>query len=153
MARLALILVIPALLLMSGAHAAALKLRDGTVVRGTIVKLEDGVYHVDSTTLGQIKVRQADVETVQYGRSQAGENANASAQIRQIQLDLASDGSIMSMITALQDNPQLKEILADPELMRAVNSGDLATLMASEKFMALLSQPDIKAITRKATGQ
>lgn len=140
-------------LLAGNAAGATLKLRDGTVVRGTIVSLSGGAYQVDSDTLGRIEVKQSDVETVQYGRGTSStSDAATSAQIRQIQTGLAADGSIMAMISALQDDPKLKEILADPALMRAVGSGDLTTLMASEKFMSLLNHPDIKAITKKASG-
>ena len=134
--------------------AAVIHLNDGSVVRGEITELRNGVYSVASETLGRLEIKQSDVDTISYGGARAARpgGQNAKSEIRQIQVGLASDASIMSMIQGLQNDPQLMEILADPEIMRAVQAGDLGTLMANEKFMALMNNSKVKAITRKATG-
>ncbi len=46
---------------------------------------------------------------------------------------------IISIITGLQNDPQLRTILADPRLMRAISAGDLNTLREDPSFRALFS--------------
>ncbi len=53
---------------------------------------------------------------------------------------------IMSMITGLQNDPQLRTILADPRLMRAISAGDLNTLREDPSFRALFSHSGIREI-------
>ncbi len=149
-----------AALWVESASGASLRLKDGSVVEGKVSGLKNGVYTVRSRSLGTIEVKEADVASISYDQRSAGSNsssgtANSAAQqeLQQIQRGLAGDSVTMSMISELQNDPQLQGILDDPEIMRAVSSGDLAALMANEKFMALMNNADIKAITRQVTGK
>ncbi len=146
------------ILILCGASVAIaatpmIELNDGSRVRGEIVALENGVYTVESEHLGRIEVRQQDIRRIEYDASAESAAADASrARIQALQRDLAADGEIFSLIQQLQSDPQLKEILADPEIMRAVAAGNLAALAANPKFMQLMNNPNIRAITSKVTG-
>ncbi|MFK7956672.1 MAG: hypothetical protein AB8B96_11285 [Lysobacterales bacterium] len=139
--------------------AATVTLKDGSVVNGKVSALRNGVYTVTSQSLGSIKLAEADIESISYGNrrqrsdTQQRHGSDHNQEIQQIQRGLAGDSVTMSMISELQNDPQLKAILEDPDIMRAVSAGDLATLMASEKFMALMNNAGIKDITRKVTGE
>ena len=140
----------------STSESATVTLKDGSVVQGTVSTLKNGVYTITSQSLGQITIAQSDVQSIRYGKNTTGATSPGAAhaeEIQQIQRGLAGDSVTMSMISELQNDPQLKAILADPEIMRAVSTGDLTTLMANEKVMALMNNADIKAITGKVTGQ
>ena len=149
-------LLLSILLIASAASSSAtLRLKDGTVVQGEIKSFRSGTYTVDSPSLGELRIDQSRIQSINYGDAGTPPDVsdNTQAQLRQLQIGLASDATIMSMIEGLQRDPQLQAILADPEIMRAVRSGDLQTLMASEKFMALLNNRNIKAITGQVNGQ
>ena len=60
---------------------------------------------------------------------------------------LMSNENIMSMITGLQNDPEIQKIIQDPSIMEAVNSGDLTSLMDNPEFRKLLENPKIKGIT------
>lgn len=135
------------------AATPVIELSDGSRVRGEILALENGVYTVQSAHLGRIEIRQQDVRRIDYEDSAGGATTEAQkARIQALQRDLAADGEIFALIQRLQSDPQLQEILADPEIMRAVAAGDLAALSENPKFMQLMNNPNIRAITSKVTG-
>lgn len=154
----------------ASARNATLTLKDGSTLRGQVTSLNNGVYTLTSSSLGTVTVAAANVESISYSDRGAGVSADSTArntrssgrsalnsgqnqaQIQQLQRSLAADSTTMTMISRLQDDPQLKAILADPEIMRAVSSGDLSALMANEKFMQLMNNPSIKEITRQVQG-
>ena len=57
------------------------------------------------------------------------------------------------MIMNLQDDPEIQAILQDPEIMKAVNAGDMNALLANPKFSKLMENAKIKAITREAVKE
>ncbi len=60
-----------------------------------------------------------------------------------------SDGEIMSLIQSLQNDPEFQRIPENPEVMKAVNSGDIAALMANARFMILLNNSTLCEIQSK----
>ena len=53
---------------------------------------------------------------------------------------------IFAMILSIQNDPGFREILQDPEIMSAVSSGDINTLLSNHKFLKLLENPTIQDI-------
>ncbi len=62
---------------------------------------------------------------------------------------MLSDKETMSLIQTLQSDPEFNKILEDPEIMKAVNSGDIAALQANPRFMMLLNNATVKEIVKK----
>jgi hypothetical protein len=135
-------------------HAETIRLKDGTVIEGSITHLSDGVYSIRSDALGSLEVDQADIESIRYGpASMPGAAApQAHAEIVELQRQMMGDGSIMRLIQSLQDDPELQRILADEDIRQALAAGDLGALLANEEFMALLNHPTVKAITGQVTA-
>jgi hypothetical protein len=152
-----------------GADVREIELRDGTVLRGEIVLLDDGTYTIRSESLGETRIAASEVRVIRFpaqgtGPAAVGDSAPAGArpeseepgeppragdvkrEVEEIQRSLAGDGSLMDIITSLGDDPEVQAVLSDPRLMQAVQSGDLSTLMASPKFMDLLANPRIQEI-------
>jgi hypothetical protein len=59
------------------------------------------------------------------------------------------DQDIMTMIQSLQNDPEFQKILRDPEVMRAVNAGDIPALTANPEFMKLLQNSTVQEIQKK----
>ncbi len=141
------------------AHAgepAEVELVDGSVVYGEIVSLKNGVYTIDSDSMGSLKISKSKIRVIRF-RSQGvnkdvrenPQKPDKSSDIQDVQKSLMADEDIFKIILSLQDDPKIQEILSDPETMRAVQSGDLQSLMSNPKFMELLNHPKIKAINKK----
>jgi hypothetical protein len=62
---------------------------------------------------------------------------------------MMNDKEVMDKIRSLENDPEFQKILEDPEVMRAVNSGDVATLMANPQFMKLMNNRTVQDITNK----
>ena len=142
------------------AHAgepAEIELVDGSTVYGEIVSLKNGVYTIDSDSMGSVKISKSKIRVIRFRsrgvKTDVGENSqksDKSSDIQGIQKSLLADEDIFKIILSLQDDPKIQEILNDPETMKAVQSGDLQSLMSNPKFMELLNHPKIKAINKKA---
>jgi len=80
-----------------------------------------------------------------------GSSTHTGGEVMSLQNKMMSDGEIMNMIQGLQNDPEFQEILQDPELMKAVEAGDITTLVANPKFMRLLNNQAVKDIKNKTT--
>jgi hypothetical protein len=66
-----------------------------------------------------------------------------------LQQQMMNDEEILNMIQSLQNDPDFQQVLQDPEIMKAVSSGDIATLMANPKFMRILDNKTVRDIGTK----
>ncbi len=66
-----------------------------------------------------------------------------------LQQKMMSDPEIMNMIQSLQNDPDFQQILQDPEIMKAVSSGDINALMANPKFTRILDKKTVHDIGTK----
>jgi len=140
--------------LVAAAFAATshFELKDGSVINGAIQRFEDGVYTVTSPILGVVKIPQDRVLRITYGgASDTGKAITkpSPAQIQSVQHAILSDRSLLGLIQSLQNDPDVKAILADEDIMRAVAAYDFSALQNNEKIRRLMEKPEIKAITGK----
>jgi Tfp pilus assembly ATPase PilU len=70
-------------------------------------------------------------------------------EVSSLQEKMMSDKEIMSLIQSLQNDSEFQRILEDPEVMKAVNSGDIAALMANARFMKLFNNSTLREIQSK----
>ncbi len=131
-------------------------LKDGSVIIGEIVSLNNGVYTIKSSALGAIKVNDSRIRSIRSAgkggtidNGDQGSGNPTQAQIDAIRTNIMGNEEVMKMILALQNDPDFKEILQDPSIMNAVNSGDLDALTTNPKFMKLMNKSNIKGITEK----
>jgi hypothetical protein len=154
------------LFFVSGSFAApaAIQLNDGTQVVGNITSYIDGIYTIETLTLGSVQVREGQINAILYQGShsepgasstqsqETSGNASTAGSIQILQNAMMGNKELFAMIQALAGDPQLQAILSDPEIMRAVSTGDTQTLANNEKFMRLMDHPEIRRITSKVPG-
>jgi len=75
--------------------------------------------------------------------------SEVSPQVNGLQERMMNDEGIMTLIRALQDDPDMRALLGDPALMRAVQSGDIGTLINNPAFLKLLDNPHVREIEKK----
>ncbi|HAM53296.1 MAG TPA: hypothetical protein DCP92_22330 [Nitrospiraceae bacterium] len=138
---------------MTAARASEMRrieLTDGTVITGEIVSLSNGVYTVKSASLGTIQIQESKILTI-GAKGSLGSSGTAGDQVKSLQEKMIGDSEVMSLIQALQNDKDLQEILRDPEIMKAVQAGDISALAANPKFMKLLNKQTIQQIKNKVS--
>jgi hypothetical protein len=70
------------------------------------------------------------------------------AQVQELQEKMLKDSDIMSLILALQNDPEMQALLSDPAVLNAVQTGDINALTNMPRFMQLLNNPRIQEIQK-----
>lgn len=129
-----------------------IELNDGSVIAGELLSLSGGIYTIKSDSLGTVRIEEAKVRTVRSKTpvsSGSLPGGGASVQAGPLTDRMMNNNEIMTMIQGLQDDPDFKKILADPEVMQAVMNSDIAALMSNPEFMKLLDKPAVRDIREK----
>lgn len=131
-------------------------LTDGSVLYGKIRSVSGDIYTIESSTMGVVKVHQSKIREIRFGTLGATRETDAkmpktdmNSEIQAIQKSLLANQEILNIILTLQDDPEFRKILSDPDVMNSVLAGDVQSLMANPKFVKLLNHPKLKAIQRK----
>jgi hypothetical protein len=86
--------------------------------------------------------------TVTIGQAQQT-GVGTKGETQALQQQMMSDPEIMNMIQSLQNDPDFQQILQDPEIIKAMSSGDIAALMANPKFTRILDNKTVHDIGTK----
>ena len=70
-------------------------------------------------------------------------------QIETLAERISSQPETMDALRALQSDPQFQEVLNDPEVVRALESGNTGALLANPKITNLMNHPAVQDITKK----
>ena len=125
---------------------------EGSTIIGEVQSLSNGIYTIKSESLGIIQIEASKIRAIHpVSPSLGAESGNGSpaGELKSFQEKMLSDKEIMSLIQTLQNDPEFNKVLQDPEIMKAVNSGDIAALQANPRFMMLLNNAAVKEIVRK----
>jgi hypothetical protein len=136
--------------------AVSVALKDGSVITGELVSLQNGVYTVSTDSLGTITIDESRIREIRYGyqassreSGQTYEETPSGKQLQAIQRTLISDEQIMGLILSMQNDPEVQKILSDSEIMGAILSGDLNALQSNPKFLRLMDHPTVRKIQGK----
>lgn len=141
----------------SESHAGevrAVELRDGSIVTGEVLSLTNGKYTIRSGSLGTVQIEESNVRAIRPVAPATAVSPKAApdptaGDVRTLQDKMMNDKEIMSKIQSLQNDPDFLKIMEDPEIMKAVNSGDLSALMANPQFLKLMNNSTVQDIEKK----
>ncbi|MEI6279894.1 MAG: hypothetical protein WCQ16_11030 [Verrucomicrobiae bacterium] len=136
-------------------------LNDSSVIHARVTEEAGGFYLIKSPTLGDMKIRTADVLSIRQASPQnatAPGDATAPAASASGQSGTAGLRSVLSAkvqnfistrdgmaaVTQFSQNLDLKAVLADPNVMKAIQSGDSAALMNSPSIKRLMENSQTK---------
>jgi hypothetical protein len=136
-----------AVTVVNAAETREIELTDGSVITGEVVSLSGGIYKVRSTTLGTLRIEASKIRVIRFQGSAAP--SDAVGQVKSLEDKMLGDSEIIGAILALQNDPDLQKILQDPEIMKAVKTGDIAALMRNPEFMKLLNKQAVQDINKK----
>ena len=143
------------LTLSTASFAATVVLRDGTVIHGDVTSLQDGVYSVETDSIGTIRVRKEEVRSIDDGAERSGRTAAESSTIGSSpaapELDataarIMQDPKLLAAVLALQGDADVLAVLADPDITKAMAAGDYDALMNNPKIVALMQNAKMREI-------
>jgi hypothetical protein len=147
MSAVLVILALAAAAAVTAAEAQQIELTDGSVITGEVVSMSGGIYTVRSATLGTLQIDAAKIRSIRLqGSAGAGDTGD---QVKSLEDKMMGDSGIMDLIGALQNDPDFQKILQDPQIMKAVQAGDIAALMKNPAFTKLLDKQAVQDINRK----
>ena len=134
--------------LVNASEIREIELTDGSVITGEVVSLSGGVYTIRSAALGTLQVEESKVRTIR-SKGFSSTTGDTAGQLKSLQEKMMSDGEVMNTIQSLQNDPDFQKILEDPEIMKAVQAGDINALMANPRFMELINKPAVQEIGKR----
>ncbi|MFT4711713.1 MAG: hypothetical protein ACJAVI_000095 [Candidatus Azotimanducaceae bacterium] len=141
-------------------------LKDGSQIQGKIISYQDGIYVIRSASLGELKLTDQQVQSISTMAARApvaksnndqikpiktAERSLLSGSLAQIQAQIASDPGIMSSVVELQNDPEMQALLADPEVMRAIQQFDLDALSRNPRIQKLMLSQKFKEIESRVS--
>lgn len=119
------------------------ELIDGSIITGEIISYNDGIFILESETLGTIRIEEAKILAIRSRKKSVGISSN---EVLSLQEKMMGNEEIFAMILSLQNDPEFQAILQDPEIMDAVSSGNISVLLSNQKFLKLLENSTIQNI-------
>lgn len=135
-----------------------IELTDGSVIRGEVIEAGDGLYRIRTQSMGELTLKESEIRTIGTGepgsrREAVGDTGGngIGRETAAIQRKILNDPALLNSITALKDDPAVDSIVHDPEIMRAIQAGDLGSLQKNKKIEQLLESPAIREIVNEFT--
>ena len=149
----------------SNAEVQLITLKDNSVIRAKVIGDDGKFFIIKSSVLGEKKIRTTEILSIRQTNQQipilppnlslpvAGSGSAGSSQETGSPDTLA--GKVHQFLSSgsgaanqLSQNPDMKAVLADPNLVKAIQSGDAASLRESPAVKQLLSDPQTKSIIK-----
>ena len=154
--RLFLIVAAVNLALCANAQSAKIiTLKDGSVIKGNVLQLTNGVYTLETGNLGKINVPEPEVVSITAesapvppGTGNTG-SASLKGQVQEVQTNLLSDPEVMTEIQNIMQDPEIRGVLSDPAFMKAIMSYDPNQIQQNEKTQYLLQNPKFRSLMEK----
>lgn len=135
-----------------------IELTDGSVINGEIVSYVNGVYVINTTTFGKIKVegeKVSKIESANYVLPNtpispiAQTNNSIGSQFPIYGQTLMKNPENAEIIKGLTSDPQLQEMMKDPQLLDAAKTGDVQALLKNPKFMDIVNSSEVQEAVKK----
>lgn len=139
-------LILFLLLLATAAHAETYKWTDsaGTVHFSESLAEVPASYRKSARPLGISTSSGSPAAT-----SGSTKNSNDFNGVESLKERMLQDQAVMEQIRALQHDPEMQALLSDPNVIRAVQSGDYSVLVNNPAFLRLLNNPRVKEIGKR----
>ncbi|MEM7220589.1 MAG: hypothetical protein AAF515_19665 [Pseudomonadota bacterium] len=138
------------------AEQAAIHLTDGSTLRGEVVGLTSSGYRVRSSALGEMTIPQSRVRVIEYGGATSeaapvdAPTANDTGGLQSsIMARLSGNPALLQSIMSLSDAPEMRAVIEDPDIQRAIAAGDYASLLRNPKMRRLMSNAKVRSITNE----
>lgn len=135
-----------------------IELSDGSVVNGEIVSYLNGIYTINTSVLGEIKIKGDRVSKIESANNALpyspispitqAENPVA-AQVSSYGQALMKDPKNMAVVKGLTNDAALQGMANDPELQAAAKAGNIQALLNNPKFMNIVNSSEVQEAIKK----
>jgi hypothetical protein len=139
-------------------------LDDGSVLRAEVVSLQNGVYTLRSTSMGEFSLEASRIR--QIGLRQPNQNfipgtavqaqqqplktpENFQSKVASTQAMIMKDPEAMQTVMTMATDPEFQKLFDDPQAVAALKAGDMATLMKNPQFQAIMNNPKMQGFADK----
>jgi len=133
-----------------------IQLTDGSMISGKIISFREGVYTLQSGSLGTMKIDESQIKLIQMDshgtaswQPDNASNGSVDNTIQTLQQSMTQNPQIMEMIQTLQNDPEIQSLIQDKDIMEAVTAGDINTLMSDPEFIKIFENPSIQQIQKE----
>ncbi len=138
-----------------------IELNDGSVVSGEIISFSNSIVTIKTESLGMLNINSAMIRSItskapqpSYTDSGHGDNSSQyngkfNTQVGNLEKQMRNDPALMELIMSLQDNPEFKQAMQDPEIQEAIRTGDTGKLASNPIIDRLLNNPGVLEIFNK----
>ena len=145
----------------SASHAGVvsqIKLVDGSVIQAEIISFSNGVYTLRSEMLGTLSVAEDRVQSIRPNKPQTPEmleklessDPSVGKKVQGLQQKLTSDPKTMEMLLDLGNDPSMIGVLNDKDLMRAIQQGNLSTVIKNPKIQKLMKSKAVGDVIQRS---
>ena len=151
--------VIVATVLLTGGEAAfagTVVLKDGTIIHGEVESLRDGIYTIQTGSLGPVQVSKDQIRSIdpgddsssglQTGPAPGPASSPLVPDLAATKSRITEDPKLMALLLGLENDPQVLEVVEDPDVMKAIAAGDYTALMNNPKIVALMSNAKVREL-------
>ena len=150
------------------AENKTITLQDGSQVKGHVVSLENGVYVVQTPSMGEVRISDSKIAAITSGaavtpeqlqqaqqpaQAETPSNLTATPEFQAIQAKVMSNPDVISDIQKLLQDPAVMSVMSDPGFIAAVQSGNTASLQSDPRLKRLSENPQIQALIQKIQSQ
>ena len=155
------------LILTASLNADPLKtitLKDGSTIKGEIVKFENNIYTVETPHLGEVKINDTEIKNINAGEvnpvqpfggqnsgfpTQANNSPQLMNQVQQMQGSILTDPELMAEIQELMKDPSIMSIISDEKVVDDAKSFDVNRIGSNDKMKELMNNPKFHALMNK----
>ena len=145
----------------SASHAGVvsqIKLVDGSVIQAEIISFSNGVYKLRSEMLGTLSIAEDRVHSIRPNKSQTPEmleklessDPSVGKKVQGLQQKLTSAPKTMEMLLDLGNDPSMVGVLNDKDLMRAIQQGNLSTVIKNPKIQKLMKSKAVGDVIQRS---
>jgi hypothetical protein len=155
--RTIILAVICILALCTGALAEesnTITLKDGSTVRGKIISLDSNSCTLETESMGRITIDAANIKNISMAKESASRSSSAlegisltgdpSTDVARMKSEIAHNPQMSQMADNIMADPRFQQLMQDPDVMRAAEAGDTASLMSNPKLRGLSQQLSVE---------
>jgi len=126
-------------------------LKDASIIYAKVIDDTGGFFVIKSPALGEVKIRTNEIHSIKSTNPQSAILPTTALSSDPADVTLAEKPDAdNSEVKQLANNPDLvKAVLGDPNMMKAIQKGDIATLRGSPVVRQLLSDPQTKSLIKR----
>jgi hypothetical protein len=122
------------------------ELEDGSLISGKVLFQDGESFRIESESLGTVEVKASKIKSICPAKPLRSPEPELFEDPESIQAFMLQDREIMGVVLSLQNDPDFKEALADPEIAEAVRLRDFSALSSNPRFLRLMNHSKVLEI-------